>query len=69
MTFLLDALPNRMICEGILVNTDGVLEETEVFSVTLAPSSSDSAVSILSNGSMANVEIIDSTGMSEIQHL
>lgn len=62
--FMADALPDRMVCEDILVSGDSVVEETEVFNVILTQSNSDPAILVPPDGnSIADVAIVDSTGM------
>lgn len=66
VVFIPDALSNRTMCESVAIHSDSVLEETEVFSVTLAISDSDPAVVIPPGGaSTLNVTVWDSTGKSK----
>lgn len=59
-----DDLSSQRMCENIEINSDSVVEETELFRVTLTHSNSELAVSIPPDSSTADVAIMDSTGMS-----
>ena len=66
--FVQDALSTRRRCESISINNDSVVENTEDFVVTLAAPSSDPAATISADGSVANVNIVDSTSKSEVSN-